>query len=188
MEKKYLTIEQEMMLKPITEDLSIICYAPNLYHDKLQPSFCKNIPSSVKNILIRFYGVKKGESLIGYVKYSLSITENLGIIDTIWIEPKLQRSGLGSLLLNVSLADIMQDFSCIETMQVCSTSDAIPFYTANEFYPFLGDNNLERKRIKRKMENFSEIEATKNVCIKNGVRRYFSKKEINPCSYFFFTL
>lgn len=159
-----------MMLKPITEDLSIICYAPNLYQDKLQPNICKNIPSSIKKILICFYGVKKGESLIGYVKYSLSITENLGTIDTIWIEPKLQRSSLGSLLLNVSLADIMQ---------VCSTSDAIPFYTANEFYPFLGDNNLERKRIKRKMENFSEIEATKNVCIKNGVRRYFSKKEIN---------
>jgi len=101
MEKKYLTIEQEMMLKPITEDLSIICYAPNLYPDRLQPNFCKNIPSSIQKILIRFYGVKKGESLIGYVKYSLSITENLGIIDTIWIEPKLQRSGLGSLLLNV---------------------------------------------------------------------------------------
>lgn len=151
-------------------------------------AFAKIFHQASKKILIRFYGMKKGESLIGYVKYSLSITENLGIIDTIWIEPKLQRSGLGSLLLNVSLANIIQDFLCTEKMQVCSTNDAIPFYTANEFYPFLGDNNLERKRIKRKMENFSEIEATKNVCIKNGVRRYFSKKEINPCSYFFFTL
>lgn len=156
MEKKYLTIEQEIMLKPITEDLSIICYVPTLYQDRLQPNFCKNIPSSVKKILIRFYGVKKRESLIGYVKYSFSIIENLGTIDTIWIEPKLQRNCLGSLLLNVSLADIMQDFSCIETMQVCSTSDAIPFYTANEFYPFLGDNNLERKRIKRKWRTFQK--------------------------------
>ena len=156
MEKKYLTIEQEMMLKPITEDLSIICYVPTLYQDRLQPNFCKNIPSSVKNILIRFYGVKKGESLIGYVKYSLSITENLGIIDTIWIEPKLQRSGLGSLLLNVSLANIIQDFLCTEKMQVCSTNDAIPFYTANEFYPFWGDNNLERKRIKQETERRRE--------------------------------
>lgn len=152
MDEYYLTYEREVTLKQVTENVSVICYVPTIFFDRVEKLMdTKNISSSWEHTIYRFYGIKQGQNLIGYVKFSISIFERQVEIDTINIDSNNQRKGLGSILLETSLSDIVTDFPYLEKMIVTSTSDAIPFYLANDFTPYFGDNNLERK-LARKTE------------------------------------
>ena len=134
----------------IAENVSVICYVPAIFEGRLKKLGCtKNISSNRKDTIYRFYGIKMQQSLIGYVKFSISTFETQGEIDTIAIEPNCLRKGQGSILLETSLCDIIADFPLLEKIIVTSTPSAIPFYIKNGFTPYFGDNNLERKLVRK---------------------------------------
>lgn len=149
MDEYYMTYEREVTLKQVTENVSVICYVPTIFFDRVEKLMdTKNISSPWKHTIYRFYGIKQGQNLIGYVKFSIHTFGCRVEIDTINIDSNNQRKGLGSILLETSLSDIVTDFPYLEKMIVTSTSDAIPFYKENGFIPYFGENNLERKLIK----------------------------------------
>lgn len=53
------------------------------------------------------------------------------------------------MLMGQSLIDLVTDFPHIESVTVCSSALAIPFYIKNDFTSYFGDNNLIKKLQKK---------------------------------------
>ncbi len=148
MDEYYVLYENEITIATGIETTSIICYIPTIFKDRLEKKKSKTILSNNKQTIYRFYGIKKESCLIGYVKFSLSLFENQGEIDTIYIYPNERRKGLGRFLLEIAIEDIQKEMPNVHDIIVNSTPDAIPFYKETGFAPYFFENNLKRKLIK----------------------------------------
>lgn len=123
-------------------------FVPKIYKDRIDDT--KEISDSDnaknKNGFYRFYGIFIGTNqMIGYIKYHILFNSHTIEIDRIETDSLYRSKGYGTMLMKQSLIDLITDFPFIESVSVCSTTDAIPFYRKNDFMPYFGDNNLMKK-------------------------------------------
>lgn len=128
------------------QEIIVKTFVPDIYMDRIDKNNkdSNNIPDSDSKAtgIYRFYGIFVGsEQKIGYIKYHIKFNES---------EIKIDSIGYGTMLMKQSLFDLVNDFPYIESVSVCSSSFAIPFYIKNGFKPYFGDNNLIKTLIKRK--------------------------------------
>lgn len=96
-----------------------------------------------KNGIYRFYGIFTGTNkMIGYIKYHILFNSSTIEIDRIEVDSLYRGKEYGTMLMKHSLLDLIADFPFIESVSVCSTAEAIPFYRKNAFMAYFGDNNL----------------------------------------------
>lgn len=120
-------------------------FVPEIYTNRIDDT--KEISDSdyakYKNGIYRFYGIfTETNKMIGYIKYHILFNSPTIEIDRIEVDSLYQGKEYGTMLMKHSLLDLIADFPFIESVSVCSTTEAIPFYRKNDFMPYFGDNNL----------------------------------------------
>lgn len=140
----------------LDDKVAIKNFVPEIYTDRIYETKenKKEISDSdyAKNGIYRFYGIfSETNQMVGYIKYHILFNSPTIEIDRIEIDPLYRGKGYGTALMNQSLLDLTTDFPFIGSINVCSTTNAIPFYRKNDFIPYFGDNNL--MRILRKNDN-----------------------------------
>lgn len=131
-------------------------FFPEIYTDRIYETKenKKEISDSdyTKNGIYRFYGIfMETNQMVGYIKYHILFNSPTIEIDRIEVDSLYRGKEYGTVLIKQSLLDIITDFPFIESVNVCSTADAIAFYRKNDFMPYFGDNNL--MKILRKNNN-----------------------------------
>lgn len=138
----------ESFLK-LNNEVSVKNFIPEIYTDRIYETK-ENIKEisdsdSSKNGIYRFYGIFRAENqMVGYIKYHILFNSPTIEIDRIEVDSLYRSREYGTMLMKQSLLDLITDFPFIENVNVCSTTDAIPFYRKNNFTPYFGDNNLTK--------------------------------------------
>lgn len=128
---------------------SFISFIPNIYMDAIYSGNKKNI-FALHKIIYRYYGIENNHTLIGFVHYSIPTDNIIVTLDNIEVFVPFRSKGLGTILLNQSLEDIVNDFPYLEKMNVCSLNeDTTRFYRNNGFEIYLGDNCLTKKLVRK---------------------------------------
>lgn len=124
----------------------------------------KNIPNMQKTGFFRYYGIYVDGKQIGEALYSIEFNNSIFSLDRIEIDSKYREEGYGTILLEESIQDLVNDIDYLQRVNVCSLPVAIKFYLNNGFEPYFGDNNLKRN-VRDKLK---DTNLNKNYTLING--------------------
>lgn len=137
--ESFFKLDNKVAIKNFVPEI----YAGRIYETKENKREISDSDYTTRNGIYRFYGIfMETNQMVGYIKYHILFNSPTIEIDRIEVNSLYRGKEYGSMLMKQSLLDLVTDFSFIESVNVCSTAEAIPFYIKNDFIPYFGDNNL----------------------------------------------